>query len=139
MAEAGVETADGRNPKDLVSYQEIFESYPMQKVLGKRLFDYCFPATFLIPFLVEPVGTITAPFYIQKLLLRTHPEVRHRHAEKSVGFFAPFDLGRYGDILINLWLLVLIFFFPSGSTLPLLLTYVCSHLYIYCYDQYKIL
>lgn len=111
----------------------------MQKVLGKRLFDYCFPATFLIPFLVEPVGTIVAPFFVQKLLLRTHPEVRGRNAEKSVECFAPMDLGRYGDILVNLWLAILILFFPSGNTLPILLTYAVSHMYIYAYDQYRIL
>lgn len=139
MADAHVHTADGRSLESLTSYQEIFESYPMQKVLGKRLFDYCFPSTFLIPFLVEPVGTIVAPSFVQKLLLRTHPEVRRRDAEKSIACFAPMDLGRYGDILLNLWLVVMILFFPSGSTLPILLTYAVSHLYIYCYDQYRIL
>jgi len=139
MADAHVKTADGRSLDTLTSWQEIFESYPMQKVLGKRLFDYCFPATFTIPFLVEPMGTILAPFTIQKLLLRTHPEVRGRNAEKSVAAFAPMDLGRYGDILLNIWLVTMILFFPSGSILPILLTYVVSHLYIYCYDQYRIL
>mmetsp|Transcript_81585 Transcript_81585/g.141763 ORF Transcript_81585/g.141763 Transcript_81585/m.141763 type:complete len:969 (-) Transcript_81585:182-3088(-) len=139
MADAHVHTADGRSLESLTSYQEIFESYPMQKVLGKRLFDYCFPATFLVPFLVEPLGTIVGPLFVQRLLLRTHPEVRQRNAEKSTECFAPMDLGRYGDILLNLWLAILILFFPSGSTLPILLTYAVSHLYIYCYDQYRIL
>lgn len=139
MADAHVKTADGRSLAELTSYQEIFESYPMQKVLGNRLFAYCFPATFTIPFLVEPIGTIVAPFTVQKWLLRTHPEVRGRNAEKSVDFFAPMDMGRYGDILLNILLVTLIFFFPSGSILPILLTYVVSHLYIYCYDQYRIL
>lgn len=139
MADAGVKTADGRALSEMNHWQEIFESYPMQKVLGKRLFDYCFPATFTIPFLVEPIGTIVAPFTIQRWLLRTHPEVRGRNAEKSVEPFAPMDMGRYGDILLNLLLVCMIFFFPSGQILPILLTYVVSHAYIYCYDQYRIL
>mmetsp|Transcript_142074 Transcript_142074/g.250520 ORF Transcript_142074/g.250520 Transcript_142074/m.250520 type:complete len:974 (+) Transcript_142074:90-3011(+) len=139
MADADVKTADGRSLAEMTHWQEIFESYPMQKVLGKRLFDYCFPATFTIPFLVEPIGTIVAPFTIQRWLLRTHPEVRGRNAEKSVEPFAPMDMGRYGDILLNLLLVCLIFFFPSGQILPILLTYTVSHAYIYCYDQYRIL
>merc|ERR1719231_137038 len=107
-------TADGRVIADMQKngdYQEIFESYPMQKAVGDRLFAYCFPATFLIPFLMEPIFAIFVPYYICKLLLRTHPECRGREAEKSMDFFAPMDTGRYGDLLLNLMLSVLIVFF----------------------------
>jgi hypothetical protein len=132
-------TADGRLLEELVGYQDIFESYVMQKALGLRLFAYCFPSTFLIPFLMEPLFAIFFPFHICRLLLRTHPECRGREAEKSMDFFAPMDMGRYGDLLLNVMLSVLIVFFPPGTFLKMMLALVVSHVLIYFYDQYRIL
>lgn len=134
-----VHTADGQLLEDMLGFQEVFESYPMQKAVGTRLFAYCFPATFFIPFLMEPIFAIILPFYVCKLLLRTHPECRGRDAEKSLDFFAPMDMGRYGDLLLNLWLSVLIVFFPPGTFLKMMLALVVSHVFVYVYDQYRIL
>jgi len=139
MVAAHVHTADGRLLETLHDPQEIFESYPMQKVLGARLFAYCFPSTFLFPFLGEPVFSIFLPFHLCKLLVRTHPEVRGPEAEKAMEFFTPMDMGRYGDILLNLMLVSFIFFFPSGSILKLFLAFIACHIYIYIYDQYRVL
>lgn len=139
LVAAKVHTADGRLLETLTDSQEIFESYPMQKVLGSRLFAYCFPATFLVPFLVEPIFSIFLPFHVSKLLVRTHPEVRGPEAEKAMDFFTPYDLSRYGDVLLNLMLVSFIFFFPSGSILKLFLAFIACHIYIYVYDQYRVL
>jgi len=136
---SGAHTADGQLLEDLVGYQDIFESYVMQKALGVRLFAYCFPSTFLIPFVMEPIFAIFFPFHICKLLLRTHPECRGREAEKSMDFFAPMDMGRYGDLLLNVMLAALIVFFPPGTFLKMMLALVVSHIFIYFYDQYRIL
>jgi hypothetical protein len=136
---AGAHTADGQLLEDLQGYQLIFESYVMQKALGTRLFAYCFPATFFVPFLMEPVFAIFFPYHICKLLVRTHPEVRGREAEKSMNFFAPMDMARYGDLLLNMMLSVLIVFFPPGTFLKMMLALVVSHVYVYIYDQYRIL
>merc|ERR1719324_1945931 len=110
LVASGAHTADGRSLESITSYQDIFESYVMQKSLGTRLFAYCFPSTFFIPFLMEPIFAIFFPFQICKLLLRTHPECRGREAEKALDFFAPMDMGRYGDLLLNVNLAVLIVF-----------------------------
>mmetsp|Transcript_110251 Transcript_110251/g.235457 ORF Transcript_110251/g.235457 Transcript_110251/m.235457 type:complete len:991 (-) Transcript_110251:99-3071(-) len=139
MVAADVHTADGRLLGDLTSYQEIFESYPMQKALGRRLFDYCFPSTFFIPFVFEPLFAIYMPYHLMKLLVRTHKNVRGREAEKSFEFFLPMDLGRYGDLVLNVILTSLIFFFPAGEMLKLFLALICSHIFIYFYDKYRIL
>jgi len=132
-------TADGRLLEDLADYQAIFESYVMQRAVGARLFAYCFPATFVIPFLMEPIFGIFLPYHICKLLLRTHPECRGREAEKSLNFFAPMDMARYGDLLLNFTLSVLIVLFPPGTFLKMMLALVVSHIFVYLYDQYRIM
>lgn len=136
---ANVHTADGVLLEDISDYQKIFDSYVMQRAVGGRLFAYCFPATFLIPFVVEPIFAIFLPYHICKLLLRTHPECRGREAEKSLNFFAPMDMGRYGDLLLNLTLSVLIVLFPPGTFLKMMLALVVSHFFVYVYDQYRIM
>mmetsp|Transcript_32679 Transcript_32679/g.56868 ORF Transcript_32679/g.56868 Transcript_32679/m.56868 type:complete len:1121 (+) Transcript_32679:74-3436(+) len=139
MLANGTHTADGRPLEELTNFEQIFASYPVQVVLGKRLFAYCCPGTFLLPFLIEPLGAVFMPYYVCKLLVRTHPEVRGREAEKALMFFTPMDMGRYGDILLNVMLAVLVFFFPSGQILKLFLVYIVSHIWIYMYDHYKVL
>lgn len=136
---AHTHTADGRLLEDITGYEEIFESYVMQKAVGERLFAYCFPATFFIPFLMEPLFGICFPFQICKLLLRTHPECRGREAEKAMNIFCSMDMGRYGDLLLNIMLSVLIVFFPPGTFLKMMLALVVCHIGVYVYDQYRIL
>jgi len=139
MVAAGVRTADGNLIEDLTSYQDIFESYPMQKALGLRLVSYCFPSSFLVPFLMEPIFAIYVPYHLMTMLLRSYRGVRGLEAEKSLDFFAPMDMGRYGDISLNVTLMSLIFFFPPGQMLKLFLAFIISHLYIYYYDRYRVL
>merc|ERR1719491_2548394 len=49
------------------------------------------------------------------------------------------DLGRYSDLLLNVILGILIFFFPGGYTWLLFLGMAGSHAYIYLFDQVKVL
>lgn len=37
----------GGMQRDITTCQEIFESYPMQKSVGKLLFKYCLPTSLL--------------------------------------------------------------------------------------------
>jgi len=111
----------------------------MQKAVGTRLFEYCFPSTFFIPFLMEPIFGILLPYQICKLLLRTHPECKGREAELSLQIFAPMDMARYGDLLLDFLLCVLIVFFPPGTFLKMMLALVVCHSGVYVYDQYRIL
>jgi len=134
-----VHTADGTLLEDMTSFENIFESYVMQRAVGGRLFAYCFPATFLIPFIVEPIFAIFLPYHICKLLLRTHPECKGRDAEKALEIFGPMDMTRYGDLLLNMLLSVLIILFPPGSFLKMMLCLVVCHSAVYCYDQYRML
>lgn len=74
-----------------------------------------------------------------KIFLGRHYEVRGREAQKTMDFFTPMDLSRYGDLTLNVILTSLIFFFPSGLMLKLFLVLIISHVYIYIYDRYRVL
>jgi len=49
------------------------------------------------------------------------------------------DLSRYADVLLNVILAVLIFFFPGGFTLQMFAALAVSHVAIYGFDHYRIL
>lgn len=55
-----MKTYDGTLLENLQQFSDRFESYAMQRTLANNLYAYAFPATFLIPFLIESVATIYA-------------------------------------------------------------------------------
>jgi len=120
------------------TFTEQFETYAMQRILAENVKAYCFPATFLIPFLIEPFITVYLPYKIGQCMVRTHPEWTGRDAELWMVAFE-FDMGRYGDLLLNMLLGVLIFFFPGGYTLMLFFGMAFSHMYIYAFDHCRVI
>jgi len=139
MMEAnGIHTHDGLRLSNVPDTIDIFQTYIIQKELGILMFWYAFPATFLLPFLVEPIFLYFLPYRFSSNLIRTHSQITRYEAE-SILTTPPMELGRYADILLNIILAVLIFFFPSGFTVPLFLLLVLSHIYVYWYDHYRVL
>eukprot|EP00927_Polykrikos_kofoidii_P002859 TRINITY_DN11144_c0_g1_i1.p1 TRINITY_DN11144_c0_g1~~TRINITY_DN11144_c0_g1_i1.p1 ORF type:complete len:334 (+),score=46.52 TRINITY_DN11144_c0_g1_i1:136-1002(+) len=110
----------------------------MQRELGSSLVDYSFPATFLIPFLIEPIVTIYLPWKLMTLVVRTHEEICGHQAESYLGA-TPMDLSRYADLLLNVMLAAAIFFFPPGFVFKIFFGLAFSHMYIYAFDHYKVL
>lgn len=139
MIGIGAHTADDRLLSSLDSFQDIFESYPIQKIFGELLFEYSFPACFMIPFILEGVCTIIIPFYVMKNVVLSHDDVRGRDAEKSMEYFLPMNLGRYGDIILNMILCSLVFLCPGGFTLPMFMAFFFCHAGIYIYDHSRTL
>lgn len=117
---------------------EEFETYAMQRMLAENTKAYAFPATFLIPFLIEPFITVIGPYYLGVLMVSTHSEWIGRDAELWMQAI-PFDMGRYGDLLLDMVLGNLIFFFPGGYTLWLFCGMAGSHAYIYFFDHARVL
>merc|ERR1719235_3073747 len=76
-----VSTADGTKLDEVSSFAGRFESYAMQRRLAENSYDYAFPSTFLIPFVIEPFVTILLPLRLAILLVRSHIEVVGRAAE----------------------------------------------------------
>jgi hypothetical protein len=131
-------TYDGKRLSEIPYYAEQFETYAMQRSLGANAYAYAWPSTFLIPFILEPFVTIVVPYYLGRLLVRTHKEIQGADAEAFLAAF-DFDLGRYADILLNVFLGILIFWFPGGYIWSLFLGMSFSHCVIYAFDHYRVL
>ena len=110
-----MKTYDGTLLENLQQFSDRFESYAMQRTLANNLYAYAFPATFLIPFLIEPVATIYAPYKMMMAIVRTQPSMKGFMAERLLGSLV-FDLSRYADLMLDVMIAVLIFFFPGGMT-----------------------
>jgi len=136
-----VRTYDGTLIKDLharESFTQVFGAYAMQKQLGTTVLSFAFPCAFLLPFLAEPIFLIFLPYKIMSLLVGSHSDIQGSSAEGYLEAI-PMDLGRYGDLMINAIIAVLIFFFPGGFNLTMFLFLAGCHTYIYCLDHYRVL
>jgi len=138
MEGLGFKTYFGVPLEDVPTFTQKFETYGMQRSLAENTYSYAFPSTFLIPFLIEPVATVTMPYLVGRLIVKSHVGLQGRDAEEWLEM-APMDMGRYADLLLNVILGILIFYFPGGYTWMLFLGMACSHIYIYLFDQYKVL
>mmetsp|Transcript_3500 Transcript_3500/g.7649 ORF Transcript_3500/g.7649 Transcript_3500/m.7649 type:complete len:271 (-) Transcript_3500:43-855(-) len=72
------------------------------------------------------------------LIIRSHEEFKGPKAE---GYLAStqMDLSRYADVLLNLMLVVLVFYFPGGYTIQMFVALAFSHIVIFAYDHYRVL
>jgi hypothetical protein len=120
------------------SFTDRFESYAMQRLLADNAFGYLFPSTCLIPFLLEPIITIYVPLKLGAIIVRCHPEIKGQEADGWL-LGPAMEMGRYADIILNLILACVIFFFPGGFTHSLFFGMAFSHVYIYYFDHYRVL
>jgi len=131
-------TYHGTPIHEIGSFTDRFESYAMQRVLAENTYRYAFPSTYLIPFLLEPMITIAVPYKIGQIIVRTHPEMQGKQAEEFLAAPA-MEMGRYADLILNLILGVMIFWFPGGWTHQLFFGLAVSHIYIYLFDHMRVL
>lgn len=138
MCGRGVRTADGRLLADLTTLQEILESYPMQKAVGKNLMKYCWPATFFIPFFAEPFAAQIGPYIVGTLFVRSNKKLTGENAEKALEL-SEAEQGRYADCIFNAVLVATVPFIASGYMLLIYSAMIFSHIYIYIYDHWRVL
>jgi len=138
MVGVDMKTYDGTPLQDVDSFTERFETYAMQREMGRTLLGYTMPFTTLVPFLVEPFITIYIPWKIMVVIVRTKPEIQGVTAE---AYLKPLvmDMARYADLLLNVMLAVAILFFPGGFNLTMFFGLALSHIYIYAFDHYRVL
>merc|ERR1719230_779367 len=72
------------------------------------------------------------------MIVRTHPEIIGQAAEGWL-VSTPMEMGRYADLLLNVLLGILIFYFPGGFTHSLFFALAASHVFIYSFDHYRVL
>jgi hypothetical protein len=138
MKGLGFRTYHGQKLEEVGHFTDQIETYAMQRMLAENTFAYSFPATFLIPFLIEPFITIYFPLKAGEFLVRTHPMITGRTAEEWLMAFE-MDMGRYADLLLNCLLGIIIFFFPGGYTYTLFYAMVFSHIVIYSFDHWRVI
>jgi len=138
MVAADARTASGTLLVDLTTVEAVFESYPMQKSVGKLLFSYCWPCTFLVPFLAEPICGQWVPQHMAKLLIGADQRIQGVHAMKAFEL-SEMEQRRYADLLFNIILVVCIPFISPAYLSLTLGALILSHLFIYCYDHVKVL
>jgi len=138
MKGLGFKTYFGERLDEVEGFNNRFETYAMQRSLAENTFSYAFPSTYLIPFLLEPLLTINLPYKFGELLVRSHPRIFGRQAEDWLAA-GPMDMGRYADILLDVVLAILIFFFPGGYTAKLFLALAACHCWIYVFDHARVL
>jgi len=136
--ELGFRTYSGQRIDEIPVFPEAFETYAIQRSLAENTVAYAFPSTYLIPFLIEPFPTIFIPLWIGKLIVRTHKEIQGVDAEEWL-ITAPMEMSRYGDILLDMVLAILIFYFPGGYTTFLFLAMAGSHVFVYALDHWRVL
>jgi hypothetical protein len=131
-------TYHGERLADIDVFTEQFETYAMQRSLGENTYRYAWPSTFFLCFVIEPFVTILVPYQLGKVIIRSHREIRGTCAEAYLMAFE-FDLGRYADILLNVFLGILIFYFPGGYIWTLFYFMCFSHCFIYSFDHWRVL
>jgi len=135
-------TYDGHLLENIQTFAGRFESYAMQRLLANNLWAYAFPATFLIGFVAEPIATIYAPYKVACQIIGSQPSVGGFMAEQLMPALiagTEYDLSRYADVLLNIMIAVLIFFFPGGFNIQMFGALGVCHIIIYVLDHYKVL
>jgi len=137
MVGVGAHVSDGRLLGQIRSLQEILESYPMQKSIGKLLFTYSWPSTFFVPFAAEPF-VMVGGLHLARVLVSRDKRLSGENAEKAFKLYE-MEQGRYADVIFNVILVACIPFVAPAYMAMLLGTFIFSHLYIYAYDHFKAL
>jgi len=110
----------------------------LQHALYVQMLAYLYPGTLLIPFLIEPLMLGVIPFYLGTWLVRSNKRVGIQGAEECLAC-VPYDLSRYGDILINIELCILVFFLASVEMWQIMCFLLISCLIINIWDRYRVL
>lgn len=139
MVALGARMVDGRLLSESTSLHDLYEEYAMQRALGYQTWSYNFPSTFLIPFVIEFLFVVVLIRHLMILIVGSHGEMNMRRSEQALAVFLPMDLGRYADLILNVLLSTVSFFFPPGFFLRTFIALACCHLWVLMYDHYRVL
>jgi len=127
----------GHSNDSTMSTKAIAENPAMQKAIYDQFVMYIFPSCLLTPFLLEPLVNQLF-FLISKWIVRSRTEVKLSQAE-SMLLCLPFDLSRYGDILVNVMLCAGTMAFTYRDLWVVFASLLVSLIWVYVYDSYRFL
>jgi len=108
----------------------------LQHAIFDQLIIYLWPCTLLLPFLLEPIVLNVAPYFLAKWLVRSRPACSKMDAEECL-VSPPFDLNRYGDNLINVFMVVMFFLLTGVSIWWIFFVLTISLWAVYVWDCYR--
>mmetsp|Transcript_68599 Transcript_68599/g.179859 ORF Transcript_68599/g.179859 Transcript_68599/m.179859 type:complete len:1147 (-) Transcript_68599:218-3658(-) len=120
-----------------MSTRAISESPSMQKAVYDQYWAYIFPSCLLIPFLMEPIAA-QGIYMLKAAIVGSHPEVSVQEAELQLQC-PPFDLARYGDILVNMMLCLGVLAFTYRDLYQLFGCLFLSLGWLYVLDTFRFL
>jgi len=120
----------------VMSTKAIATNYSLQMSLYVQTWAYIFPSCLLLPFMLEPLAQ--KGIYFLYCWLVGSRKVSAQDAELVLQC-PPFDLARYGDILINLMLCAILCVFTYRDLWTIWACLVVSLAWIYMYDRYRFL
>jgi hypothetical protein len=120
-----------------MSPKAIAEQPNIQKAIYEQLVLYIFPSCILLPFIAEPIG-YGVLYQLYKALVRTRQEVTLQDAEQCLAC-PPYDLSRYGDVLVNMMLCCITLAFTYRDLWELFLYMLISMAVILCWDHVRVL
>eukprot|EP00416_Gambierdiscus_australes_P015765 CAMPEP_0171077984 /NCGR_PEP_ID=MMETSP0766_2-20121228/14369_1 /TAXON_ID=439317 /ORGANISM="Gambierdiscus australes, Strain CAWD 149" /LENGTH=953 /DNA_ID=CAMNT_0011535079 /DNA_START=67 /DNA_END=2925 /DNA_ORIENTATION=+ len=120
----------------VMSTQAIAENFSLQMSLYLQIWAYIFPSCLLLPFLLEPLAHLGL-YFLNVWFVRSR-RVSALDAEALLQC-PPFDLARYGDILVNAMLCVSLCAFTYRDLWTIFGCLLVSLVWIYSYDRYRLL
>lgn len=121
-----------------MSAKALAESPSIQRALYIQMVAYIFPSCLLLPFLLEPLVAAMAPYYIGRSLVGSRKDVSIQDAEGCLQM-QPYDLSRYGDVLVNIMLCCMMFAFTYPNLWQIWLYFLISMAVIYTWDKIRLL
>lgn len=108
----------------------------LQHALFVQMVGYLYPGTLLAPYLLEPLTMNVGPYFLGKWLVRSAIKISRHDAEQCIAC-PQFDLLRYGDITINIMLVIVCFFLTSQALWWVFMWLFISLAVIYAWDHYR--
>eukprot|EP00928_Gymnodinium_smaydae_P096942 TRINITY_DN8667_c0_g1_i1.p1 TRINITY_DN8667_c0_g1~~TRINITY_DN8667_c0_g1_i1.p1 ORF type:complete len:1121 (+),score=265.78 TRINITY_DN8667_c0_g1_i1:41-3403(+) len=107
--------------------------------IAREIFSLIVPGYLLVPYLAGPFFERVAPYWLSKILIRTHARVQLRQA--TLALRCPdFDIcWRYSDILNNTTICMALLYFRSSASWKVMVCLLFFVLLIYCIDKYLLL
>jgi len=134
-----VEAASLQLSSDTVLSPKAIAEHPaLQRELFNQILAYLYPGTLLLPFLLEPLMVALLPYHISKWLIRSRTDITVPEAEECLSC-PPFDLLRYGDILINVMICNVMLAFTYRDLWHVFFFLLLSGIVIYIWDVYRLL
>jgi len=122
---------------DAMMDPQALKSPSLQSALYVQICAYIFPSCLLLPFLCEPAATGFF-FLMGKWLIRSRADVTGHDAEECLAC-NPYDLSRYGDVLVNIMLCCVSFVFSYQDLWLIWVYFLISMVVIYTWDKIRLL